>query len=162
MDEQREIREQVKQLLGSQKYGVLATSYEGQPYTSLMAFAATADLGRLVVVTDRETRKYANLIADERVALLVDDRQNQVADVRETLAVTALGRAREATAEERELLHQLFVSKHLELQEFLRSPFSALIAIAVERYSVVSRFRQVREFVPGLVTGGAGHCRPLP
>jgi hypothetical protein len=52
--------------------------FDAQPYASLMAFAATDDLKRLLFATERNTRKYANLVSNPRAALLVDNRSNQV------------------------------------------------------------------------------------
>ena len=52
----------------------------GQPYCNLIAIAATGDFGHLVFATTRATRKYADLMADSRVAVLVDNRQNDVSD----------------------------------------------------------------------------------
>jgi len=65
MDSPERIRPVLRELFVSQRLAVLAThDDDGQPYASLMAFAATDDLKYLLVVTGRPTRKYANLSAD--------------------------------------------------------------------------------------------------
>ena len=66
----------IRNLLESQKLAVLSTQNHGQPYCNLIAIAATDDLKYLLFATTRATRKYANLMADSRVAVLVDNRQN--------------------------------------------------------------------------------------
>ena len=86
----------VQGLLETQRSAALATQEMGQPYISLMAFAATPDLKTIVMATDRYTRKYANLMVEPRVALLVDNRGNVPADTLEAVAVTVLGEAAEA------------------------------------------------------------------
>jgi len=106
------IKSLLRDLFDSQRSAVLATQEEGQPYLSLMAFAATADLSCIIVATDRHSRKYANLKADSRVALLMDNRANTAADTETAVAVTAIGRAAEAPLEEREALFSLFLAKH--------------------------------------------------
>jgi nitroimidazol reductase NimA-like FMN-containing flavoprotein (pyridoxamine 5'-phosphate oxidase superfamily) len=58
----------------SQPLAVLATHNKGQPYGSLVAFAATHDLDYLIFSTTRSTRKFANLSADPRVAMVIDNR----------------------------------------------------------------------------------------
>lgn len=135
----------LQELFKSQRSAALATQQEGQPYLSLMAFAFSPDLTHLIVVTDRHTRKYANLMAESRVALLIDNRSNVPADTEEAMAVTVLGRAAEALPEERQSFLLLFLAKHPHLEAFANSPTSALIKVKVDTYVVVQRFQEVRE-----------------
>lgn len=129
----------------AQRSAALATQEGGQPYLSLMAFAATPDLKRLIVATERHSRKYANMMAEPRVALLIDDRSNVPSDTEEAVAVTVLGKAAEAAPQEREELLPLFLAKHPHLEAFVTSPTCALITVRVETYFVVQRFQEVRE-----------------
>ena len=76
----------IRNLLESQQLAVLSTQNHGQPYCNLIAIAATDDLKYLLFATTRATRKYANLMADSRVAVLVDNRQNNPADFAEAAA----------------------------------------------------------------------------
>ncbi len=135
----------VRELCDSQRSAVLATLADGRPYLSLMAFAATPDLTRIVVATDRHTRKFANMQADPRVALLMDNRTNTALDTEAAVAVTVLGRAEEAAPEEREDLLALFLGKHPHLQDFATSPTCALMVIRVDTCLVVQRFQEVHE-----------------
>jgi nitroimidazol reductase NimA-like FMN-containing flavoprotein (pyridoxamine 5'-phosphate oxidase superfamily) len=135
----------LNELLETQRSAVLATQEGGQPYLSLMAFAATPDLTTIIVATDRRTRKYANLMAEPRVALLIDNRNNIPADTREAVAVTVLGQALEATPEERQHFLRFFLDRHPHLEEFATSATSALIAVRVATYIVVQRFEEVQE-----------------
>ncbi len=145
MAESDTITERLRQLFGTQRLGVLASQNEGQPHTSLIAFAATADLRHLVFATTRATRKYANLRADARVALLVDNRSNRDADFRAAMAVTAYGRALELSGAGRDGYLELYLGKHPHLREFANAPSCALVVIAVRTYAVVERFQHVIE-----------------
>ncbi len=145
MTESDTIAERLRQLFQTQRLGVLASQNEGQPHTSLIAFAATADLRHLVFATTKATRKYANLQADARVALLVDNRSNRDADFHEAMAVTAYGRALELSGDERDGYLELYLGKHPHLREFANAPSCALVAVAVRTYSVVDRFQHVIE-----------------
>jgi len=147
-----ELRGIVQGLFTSQGLAVLATQGAGGPHTSLVAFAATEDLRDLVFATERDTRKYANLAADPRVALLVDDRSHRETDLVEATAMTVTGRAREAQGEERERLASLLLRKHPTLKPFLAASGCALVAVAVEAYQVVTRFQSVVEFCPTAYT----------
>jgi nitroimidazol reductase NimA-like FMN-containing flavoprotein (pyridoxamine 5'-phosphate oxidase superfamily) len=135
----------LRRFFSDQKLAVLATSEEGRPYLSLMAFAATADLRSLIVVTPKSSRKYRNLEGEARVALLVDDRTNQGSDFAGAVAVTALGEAEEAKDAQRGPLLDLYLAKHPQLREFATSPQAALIKVKVEKYLLVQKFQEILE-----------------
>jgi heme iron utilization protein len=144
--EKEQIREILLDLFSSQKLGVLGTHQAGQPYGSLVAFAATPDLKSLVFATTRATRKFANLRSDPRVSMVLDNRSNRVADFRKAVAATVLGRAKETKGEERKKLAKMYLAKHPHLKEFVSSPTCALVKIRVEVYYLVWRFQNVFEW----------------
>ncbi len=141
------LQQQIRRLLTEQSLGVLATSAGGHPYTTLVGFAASADLREILFATHRATRKFQNLSTDQRVTLLIDNRHNRPEDFRLAAAVTAFGRAREVPAGERELAEQHFLAKHPQLREFVSAPGCALCRIRVERYGLVQRFQDVVELI---------------
>jgi nitroimidazol reductase NimA-like FMN-containing flavoprotein (pyridoxamine 5'-phosphate oxidase superfamily) len=142
----QEIEATLSALFREQQLAVLATrEKDGQPYASLMAFAASDDLGQILLVTSRFTRKYANLSADPRVSLLIDSRSHQSADIHEAMAVTVLGEAEEVTGAERDHLLTHYLAKHPHLEGFARSPSCALLRVRVRSYYLVSRFQEVVE-----------------
>jgi nitroimidazol reductase NimA-like FMN-containing flavoprotein (pyridoxamine 5'-phosphate oxidase superfamily) len=150
MPDREEMKRVLRELFAAQKLAVLATCDEhGHPYTSLMAFAVTDDLDRFLLATERSSRKFANLSAQPRVALLIDSRSNRDSDLQEALAVTVLGRAEEVDPAERDALLQLYVARHPQLEAFVTSPSCALILVQVEVYYVASQFQRVRELRPG-------------
>ena len=149
MKEKQQIKQILNELFISQKLAVLGTHQGGQPYGSLVAFAATSDLRNLVFATTRATRKFANLRSDPRVSMVLDNRSNRVADFRKAVAATALGRAREVRGKERENLAEMYLAKHLHLKEFVGSPTCALVKMRVEVYYVVWRFQNVFEWRVG-------------
>lgn len=138
-------RDDLLQLYRSQPLAILATHNRGQPYGSLVAFAATDDLACLLFSTTRSTRKYANLSADPRVAMVIDNRSNQPSDLRFARAVTATGRAEEAPKDASKDLLTLYVNKHPHLEEFVSSPSTALVKIRIEVCYLVTRFQNVVE-----------------
>jgi nitroimidazol reductase NimA-like FMN-containing flavoprotein (pyridoxamine 5'-phosphate oxidase superfamily) len=138
----------LQELFAAQGSVVLATTENGQPYLSLMAFANTSDLQYLLVATYRATRKYRNIEADPRVALLVDNRSNQPSDIEQSMAVTVLGRAQEVGATEKNQFLRIYLAKHPHMEKFVSSPECVLIKVKVERYFVVSNFQEIKEVVP--------------
>jgi nitroimidazol reductase NimA-like FMN-containing flavoprotein (pyridoxamine 5'-phosphate oxidase superfamily) len=133
-----DLRQTLKNVLAAQRFCVLATHGQGQPYGSLVAFAETDDLKQLVFATSRATRKFSNLMADPRVALVVDSRSNSDSDLRNAVAITALGPAHEAAGNERERLAELYLAKHPGLVQFIGSPEMAVCAVEVEDYVIAT------------------------
>ena len=66
MSNPSEAKELIRQIVESQRFAVLATQFEGQPYSNLVAFAEAEDLRSLLFVTSRNTRKYSNTLASLR------------------------------------------------------------------------------------------------
>ena len=135
----------LKKLLEEQRLAVVATDMQGHPYTSLVAFAASADLRNIVFVTTRSTKKYRNLSAEPNVSLLIDSRTHSVEDFSTGVAVTALGKATEVEGKQREDLIDAFLRKHPHLDTFARSPSTATCCVDIDTYYLVTRFQNVVE-----------------
>jgi hypothetical protein len=150
VDVRSEYSGQLQELMTDQNYAVLSTRRDdGQPYASLVAFWASEDLREVVFCTLRSTRKFANLIAEGRVALLVDSRSNRDVDLQLAAAATVLGSCQEAEGEERSRLARCFLEKHPGLTDFLKSPGCAVMRLDVRSYYLVTRFQNVIELHVG-------------
>ena len=145
MSKLSEYRGILNPLLMSQHLAVLATYYDGQPYSNLVAFAATDNLKDLLFATSRKTRKYDNLRNNKKVALLVDSRKNETSDFDNASALTAIGLAQETAGDERDLLSRLYLAKHPSLREFLNMSDSALIKVTVSDY-ILAGFKESQRF----------------
>jgi hypothetical protein len=140
-----DLEKRLAMVLDSERLGVLSTCGSQQPYASLVAFSATKDLAHLVFVTPRPTRKYANLVTNTRVAILIDNRSHRASDFRRAMAATAIGTVHEVRKTKNSRLVRIYLGKHPELEDFLWSPTCALLDIRVEIYYVVQRFQHVTE-----------------
>jgi len=145
LKELKTVKKDLKGLFESQPLAVLATQSDGQPYTSLVAFASSRDFKEIYFATSRNTRKYANLMADPMAALLMDNRTNKPTDFRLAMAVTALGRAVELKGEKTKSAAKSYLAKHPQLEGFLTSPTCALVNVQVRTYYLVTRFQDVIE-----------------
>jgi len=125
-----------------QRFAVLATNEDGQPYNCLVAIAVTSDLKHLLFITSRSTRKYTDLKKDPRVSVLIDNRSNALSDFNRALAVTATGKAWEINNEEKDDMVNIYLEKHPNLYDFVNSKENALIRIDVTEY-IVSSFQNV-------------------
>jgi heme iron utilization protein len=137
----------IKSFLEPQRFAVLATDDQGQPYLFLMAFVATSDLKNIVLLTERDTHKYAHLKSNRHVALLIDDRENSGADTQSAVVITVIGEAEEVGGEEGKCLKELYLARHPYLDEFAQSPSCAIVRVRVRSYQVVRNFQEVVEFV---------------
>jgi nitroimidazol reductase NimA-like FMN-containing flavoprotein (pyridoxamine 5'-phosphate oxidase superfamily) len=145
LSEEVELENFIRELFESQKLAVLGTQNQGQPYANLVAFAPSDDLKSLYFVTARATRKYANIEADARVTVLIDNRSNQDSDFSQAAAVTATGTAQEVMASKRDEVLTIYLAKQPMLKDFVQSPSCALLQINVETYYLVRRFQNVME-----------------
>ena len=146
METSAEIQNRLRRLFESQKLAVVATQTGGQPYASLVAFVATADLRHLFFITPRTTRKFSNLTSDSRVAVLVNSSVNQESDFHEPISITVTGVAEEIKDPERADVLKLYLSKHPYLEDFARSPSCALVKVSASSYYLVRNFQNVMEF----------------
>lgn len=142
---EEDVRRRIAHVLESQKLAVLATQRNGQPYSSLMAFAHTPDLTRIVVATGKATRKHMNLLQQARVSLLIDTRSNTEMDFHAAAAVTVIGDAVPLPEADREDYGSLYLRHHPYLERFLQSPSTVMFLIKVRHYLIVSRFQNVME-----------------
>jgi len=145
----QEIESQIRSVLDQQQLAVLSTQRNGQPYSSLMAFAFTSDLHNFFVATGKATRKHQNIIEDARVSLLVDNRSNRAEDFHEAVALTILGRAEEIEVGDNKNDSARYLMRHPYLDKFLHSPSTSFFKISVSHYILVSQFQNVLEYTIG-------------
>ena len=145
MEAKEQFRKRLEELSRSQELAALATHHNGQPYASLVSFYADEDLKYIYFVTPKTTRKYANLTADNRVAIMINSSTNQASDYHRAISVTAVGEAKDiAGADKKQILTQ-YLAKHPHLEDFVRSPTCALVRVAVDSYYMVNYFQHVTE-----------------
>jgi hypothetical protein len=111
----------------------------------LVAFYAADDLKHICFVTPKTTRKFANLTADNRVAVMVNSSINQASDFHNAISVTAVGRGEVVNDSDKDALLNLYLAKHPYLEDFARAPSCALVRISVKTYYLVKNFQNVME-----------------
>jgi nitroimidazol reductase NimA-like FMN-containing flavoprotein (pyridoxamine 5'-phosphate oxidase superfamily) len=145
LESQMSLRKKLTELFDKQRIGVLSTQKRNRPYASLVAFAVTDDLKSFVFATPRTTRKYSNIMASSRAALLIDNRSNRMSDFRRAMAVTAVGSVRELRKSQNSRLIRLYKEKHSHLEEFIKSPTCAVLCLEAETLHAVDHFQHVVE-----------------
>lgn len=137
---------EIRQLVQGEQLAVLSTERNGQPYVSLVAFAGADDLETIVFCTPTTTRKYFNLSANPRVAMLINNSRNQASDVYRAIAATAIGAVAPVEEANRDDLENLYLRKHPHLMDFMRATTTAMVRIRIERYIMVHNFQNVYEY----------------
>ena len=128
----------------TQPFGVLATDDNGKPYTSLISFAITPDMKRVIFATPKDTRKYKNILNTKEVAILIDNRSNTRKNLMATEAITIIGTARHIRrGKTRDELAALYLRKHPDLEKFIQSDTSALIVVEATRCIHVGKFQTI-------------------
>jgi nitroimidazol reductase NimA-like FMN-containing flavoprotein (pyridoxamine 5'-phosphate oxidase superfamily) len=145
----RTVTEHINALVTEEPFAVLCTQGEGQPYGSVVAFAFDHDLRSFVFATPKATRKFRLLSQCDRVALVVDNRGKYPADLMKVGAVTITGRAQQLDPGPKfDQSARLLTARHPYLKSFIESPSTALFRVSVVRFLHVTRFQEVRQWIP--------------
>jgi nitroimidazol reductase NimA-like FMN-containing flavoprotein (pyridoxamine 5'-phosphate oxidase superfamily) len=142
------ILERLSAMDKDQLHAVLATESDGQPYTSMIAFALSPDKKGIVFITPQKTRKYKNILKNNRVSLLIDTRSNTEKDYMSAESLTILGNAFPVRKGEMwSELTKALIQKHPKLNEIIRSAETKLILVKITRCIHVTRFQNVSEWI---------------
>lgn len=139
-----DVAKRLRAMGAKEPFAVLATNENGRPYTSLISFAVTPDLTKVIFATPRNTRKFKNLVDTKDVAVLVDNRSKKNKGFVETQAITVLGKAA-AVKRGRSWLEYagIFLKKHPELEEFINASTTALIVVDITSCIHVGNFQTI-------------------
>jgi len=143
--ESSEIQDTIRRVLERNRFAVLATQRNGQPHASFIAFTPLEGLRFIAFATYRNTLKYKSILEDQRVAILIEDREGDAtrrSDQR--LVLTALGEAIKTPAEDRQAHIMTHLARHPNLEEFLISPYCELVRVGIHAYQVVSGIDDIR------------------
>jgi nitroimidazol reductase NimA-like FMN-containing flavoprotein (pyridoxamine 5'-phosphate oxidase superfamily) len=138
------VQKRLRILNKKQRHAVLATDSDGQPYTSLVAFALTPDTEGVVCATPRKTSKYRNIMKNRNVSLMIDTRSNSTKGYIHSEAVTILGNAKQVRrGKQWNELADVLIKKHPQLEEFVRAASTALVLISFTKVLHTSGFQSV-------------------
>ena len=131
------IRGSIQTLLDTTGFAVLATENAGQPHTSLIAITPVDEGQRLVFSTYRNTRKFANLMQNPRVSVLMDGRRECSGSSPTSFVLSAVGRVHEINAATRPHRLDAHLQKHPDLATFTQEPDCVLLEVVVDAYQIV-------------------------
>lgn len=139
------VSERLKDFDKGENFAVLATDDNGRPYTSLISYAVTPELNKIIFATPRDTQKYKNILQASNVALLIDNRKKTgKKNIMEAEAITVVGVARPLRRGRKwDEMAAIFLKKHPGLEGFVRAETTALIIVEATRCIHVGRFQTV-------------------
>jgi nitroimidazol reductase NimA-like FMN-containing flavoprotein (pyridoxamine 5'-phosphate oxidase superfamily) len=141
------VAERLKVINSTERHAVLATASNGQPYTSLIAFAMMPDMTKVVFATPTNTAKYRNMLKNKKVALLIDTRANTDKAYMESEAVTIIGTARPVRRSRKwEELSGILIKKHPALKRFVEAKTTAIIVIEAVKCFHTGSFQKISEW----------------
>jgi nitroimidazol reductase NimA-like FMN-containing flavoprotein (pyridoxamine 5'-phosphate oxidase superfamily) len=125
----------MKSLLKEKDMCVLATASGGAPHCSLMAYVTDEECAQIYMVTQRNTRKYKNVLQNPSVSLLIDTREDHQGRRHEAKAMTVSGKCEvlEDVAKQA-LVKAKLLKRHPHLKEFLSRPDSAILCVRIASF----------------------------
>lgn len=133
-------------LLNEQRLAILATVAKESPYCNLVSFTPSEDLRTILFSTPRATSKYANMMRNPNVSLLVDDRMREGFGLKAGMVVTAMGTVELPGPQDEDALKGRHAARHVDLKDFIYSPDCALVQVRVARYVLVSSLHEAAVF----------------
>ena len=137
------IRKKLGNLFKEQRFAVIATQANDEPYTNLVSFLVEKNFKKIYFPTSKKTKKYKNLSSNFRISILIDNRVNKPKDIKNAIAVTGIGISKEIKDTD---VTKKFLKKHPYLKDFINSKDCAMIEIEIEKYIIVDNFQNVNIF----------------
>jgi hypothetical protein len=99
----------------------------------------------MVFATPTKTKKFKHIAKFPNVSLLIDNRTEFPDNLNKIAALTANGTAKQLKTD---LYRNMLLKKHPNLEKFVSAPDSTLIVVNNLKYSYVTNFQQVFEWIP--------------
>ena len=143
VDDHSTTHEVIARLFNEQRLATLATMSSDAPYCNLVAFTPLEDLKTIIFCTPRTSTKYANILNNQNVSLLIDSRTRSGTDPQAGMAVTAIGSVECDLLQGEDELKGRHAARHKQFKDFIYASDCATVQVKVKRYILVSSLRDV-------------------
>jgi len=123
---------EIKKFIKDSKHCVLATSNEGIPYCSLMAYINNDDCTQIYLASYSDTQKVKNLKKNKNLSLLIDSRGSQ-----SPKALTIQGEFLETDKGLYDFVFKKFLKEHPEMESFLSSEKIEFISVNFKAFMYI-------------------------
>ena len=127
----------IEEALQTNQLAVLATVGDDQPHASLIAFTPFEGFRQLIFATYRNTRKFQNMAHNNKVAVLIEGKNEDKSGIQNGFVITAYGRTEEISIDANNVALNTLLYKHPDLLSFTEEEDCVLISVKVEKYQVV-------------------------
>jgi len=127
----------IEEALQTNQLAVLATVGDDQPHASLIAFTPFEGFRQLIFATYRNTRKFQNMLLNNKVAVLIEGKNEDKSGIQNGFVITAYGRTEEISIDANNVALNTLLYKHPDLLSFTEEEDCVLISVKVEKYQVV-------------------------
>jgi general stress protein 26 len=123
--------EKMKDIVKGNDLCVLATVSEGKPHCSLMSYISDEEGQEVYLISQKQTKKYFNLMENPTVSLLIDTREEEKGQRRIYIkALTVSGEFQTIKDPgEKDLIRAKFLKRHSHLADFLNDPGAEIFSI---------------------------------
>ncbi len=137
--------EKMKDIVKRNDLCVLATISGGDAHCSLMSYVTDDECHEIYMISHKKTKKYANLIANPSVSLLIDtreeDRENRRTNVK---ALTIMGEFQNIVdLSQKDHLRSSLLQKHPHLIDFMNDPDAEIFSIKIKSFQLLDGVKDV-------------------
>ena len=131
--------EQMKDIVKANDLCVLATVSEGKPHCSLMSYISDEEGQEIYLISNKETKKYSNLMENPTVSLLIDTREEEKGQRRIYIkALTVSGEFRTIKDPgKKDIIRAKFLKRHPHLTNFLNDPGAEIFSIRIKSFQLL-------------------------
>ena len=132
--------EKMKDIVKGNDLCVLATVSEGKPHCSLMSYISDDEGQEIYLISQKQTKKYFNLMENPTVSLLIDTREEWKGQRRIYIkALTISGEFQTINDPgKKDLLRSRFLKRHPHLTDFLNDSGAELFSIKIKSYQLLN------------------------
>ena len=126
----------MKEIVREKDTCVLATVSQGYPHCSLMAYVSNNECSEIYMVTQKDSRKYRNLMENPQVSLLIDTREDHHGQKQtQSMALTVAGKLQQTDNPSKyHSMRESLLDRHPRLNDFLNQPDAAIICIRISSF----------------------------
>ena len=131
--------EQMKDIVKANDLCVLATVSEGKPHCSLMSYISDEEGQEIYLISNKETKKYSNLMENPTVSLLIDTREEEKGKRRVYIkALTVSGEIQPIkNPGKKDIIRAKFLKRHPHLTNFLNDPGAEIFSIRIKSFQLL-------------------------
>jgi len=141
---EKKMLEEMKAMVKENDMCVLATVSGDRPHCSLMTYVCDDECQKIYMVTQKTTQKYRNLIENQSVSLLIDNREEHTGSSRKnTKAMTVSGTFKTIENEsEKKKAGNRLLERHPHLEVFFDDPATEVFCVRVSSFLLLDGLKE--------------------